>query len=151
MHQHRTSPSLASPASSPWNNASTTSPPEPRPETRSRPASDMANSSERPVGPAEGGDGAQAAYQVQPAAGQSREGKTKLNQIIQVRRSSRPHTHAHMPQNYYVKAALIVAQSRMICPPSYNKGASTRRVNKWVGRLSVSKRATLMVLVQRRD
>ncbi|KAI9783637.1 MAG: autophagy protein 13 [Peltula sp. TS41687] len=49
-------------------------------------------------------------------AGHSREAVTKLNQIV---------------QNYFIKAALILIQSRMFCAPSYNKGTGVKRVNKW--------------------
>ncbi|KAI9810121.1 MAG: autophagy protein 13 [Phylliscum demangeonii] len=42
------------------------------------------------------------------------------------------HPHPNVLRaNYFVKAALILAQSRMICPPSYNKESGLKRVNKW--------------------
>ncbi|KAI9807562.1 MAG: hypothetical protein M1825_005502 [Sarcosagium campestre] len=48
--------------------------------------------------------------------GQDREGMSKMNQII---------------QNYFIKAALIIVQSRMRCPPAYNRSTGAQRVNKW--------------------
>ncbi|KAI9800925.1 MAG: autophagy protein 13 [Piccolia ochrophora] len=52
----------------------------------------------------------------QQQAGQARDGLTKLNQIV---------------QNYFIKAALIIVQSRTACPPAYNKTTGIKRVNKW--------------------
>lgn len=36
------------------------------------------------------------------------------------------------PQNYHTKAALVILHSRVELPPSFSKGSSTARVNRWV-------------------
>ncbi|KAI9844636.1 MAG: autophagy protein 13 [Sclerophora amabilis] len=118
MHQHpRTPPVTASPASSPWTNPTrTNNPRDQSSQDRPRSDSDFGAYGERDAPAADNGDGAQGGFQGHPPVGQAKEAKARLSQII---------------QNFFIKAALIIIQSRMICPPSYNKGTGVRRVNKW--------------------
>ncbi len=144
MHQHsRTPPKSASSASSPQADPSRPS------DSRDGGARERM----RPVSSG-GGEGENSDHgsiearesvptgKANPAASKSgREGVVKLNQIIQVRSLLVSISVLYVPraksltlrlQNYFVKAALIIAEARIICPPSYNKGSSTKRVNKWV-------------------
>ncbi|KAJ5164202.1 Autophagy-related protein 13 [Penicillium coprophilum] len=50
------------------------------------------------------------------SAALGKEALTRLNQII---------------SNYHTKAALIILHSRVVLPPSYNKGSESPRVNRW--------------------
>ncbi|KAI9682390.1 MAG: autophagy protein 13 [Caeruleum heppii] len=118
MHQHpRTPPVSASPASSPRTDSSRTQ------NTRDESRFDRTSPSIRTDGDGESSgsaldsrEGGNGGDRLQAGPRSNREGITKLNQIV---------------QNFFVKAALIIAQARVICPPSFNRGASSRRVNRW--------------------
>ncbi|KZF21038.1 hypothetical protein L228DRAFT_269447 [Xylona heveae TC161] len=105
MHQYtRTPPRTASPANSPWTNPTRTN--------NSRDPVQMNPPVDKGAGDGDGDDGLQA----QQPSSQSRDVKSKLNQII---------------QNFHTKAALIILQSRVPLPPAHAKGTDTVRVNKW--------------------
>ncbi|KAK2761686.1 autophagy protein 13 [Arachnomyces sp. PD_36] len=114
MHQHpRSTPATASPAASPRTNPARTNNRRDRDPDTNTQNSEVGDNIIRGLGIE---DGAEAFEQDQNTLTPAREALAKLNQIV---------------QNYFTKAALIILHSRIDLPPSYQKGTTTKRVNKW--------------------
>lgn len=110
MHQHpRPPPVTASPASSPRTNPTrTNNPREEGPSQNSRPSSDIPGYNE------EVEEGSEDSEAIAPN-GPSREAMKKMDQIL---------------QNFFLKAALVILQSRIPLPVVIAKDGN-KRVNKW--------------------
>lgn len=127
MHQHpRPPPVTASPASSLRTNPTRTNNPRedvPTQPTRRGPEAEGYNE--------DGDDGSEDSGLIAPN-GPSREAVKKMDQILQVDLPSpEPGVGLTLAQNYFLKAALLILQSRIPLPVVISKDGN-KRVNKWV-------------------